>query len=56
MDEEQIKVLCKIVVEYGNRSFSREEKVILKEAIEQSNNLNELLFVAIASLPFGNKK
>ena len=41
-------------VEYGNRPFSKNEKEALKEAIDQSNNWEELLAVAIASLSLGN--
>ena len=53
MSEEQIKLLCKLVVEYGNRPFNREEKELLKQAINQSRNLDDLLLVAITSLPLG---
>ena len=56
MNEEQIKQLCKLVVEYGNRPFNREEKELLKQAIEQSSSLGELLLVAIASLPLGRDR
>ena len=54
ISEEQIKILCKMAVEYGNRPFSKSEKEALKEAIDQSNNWEELLAVAIASLSLGN--
>ena len=54
ISEEQIKILCKMAIEYGNRPFSKNEKETLKEAIDQSNNWEELLTVAIASLSLGN--
>ena len=54
ISEQQIKIMCKLAVEYGNRPFSKSEKEALKEAIDQSNNWDELLAVAIASLPLGN--
>ena len=53
MNEEQIKLLCKLAVEYGKRPFSRDEKEMLKRAIDCSSNLEELFAVAIASLPLG---
>ena len=43
-----------MAIEYGNRPFSKSEKEALKEAIDQSNNWEELLAVAIASLSLGN--
>lgn len=54
ISEEQIKILCKLAVECGNRPFSKSEKEALKEAIDQANNWDELLVVAIASLSLGN--
>ena len=53
ISEEQIKMLCKLTVEYGNRPFSRSEKEALKEAVDQANSWEELLAVAIASLSLG---
>ncbi len=38
MNEEHIKAMCKFVVEYGNRPFSRKEKETIKQEIGQSNN------------------
>lgn len=54
ISEEEIKTLCKVAVEYGNRPFSKSEKEALKEAIDQSSSWDELLAVAIASLSLGN--
>lgn len=50
LSEEQIKTLCKLAVEYGNRPFSREEKEALKQMIDKSRNLEELLSVAALSI------
>ncbi len=41
MNEEYVKMLCKLVVEYGNRPFSRDEKEMLKQAIDHSNSLDD---------------
>lgn len=54
ISEDQIKLLCKLAVEYGNRPFSRNEKEMLKEAIDQSNSWDELLTVTLASFSLGN--
>ncbi len=50
LSEEQIKTLCKLAVEYGNRPFSREEKEALKQMIDKSRNLEELLSVVALSI------
>lgn len=54
ISEKQIKTLCKVAVEYGNRPFTKSEKDALKEAIDQSSNWDELFAVAISSLSLGN--
>lgn len=38
MTENEIKSLCKLVIEYGNRDFTEAEKEVLKQAAEQSHN------------------
>ena len=50
MTEEQIKFLCKIAIEGNNRILTRTEKELLKKAIDESKNIEELLTIAIASL------
>ncbi len=55
MNEEQIKLLCKLAVEYGNRPFSQDEKELLKQAIDQSRDWEELFSVALASLSLEKK-
>ena len=50
MTEQQWKELSKNFLDNGNRKLSTEEKERIKLAIDQANNLNELLQVAFASL------
>lgn len=50
MTEHQWKELSKYFFDNGNRKLSTEEKEGIKLAIDQANNLNELLQVAFASL------
>lgn len=52
---EEVKLLCKLLVEYGNRPFTRDEKEHLKRAIDGSQNMNDLINVAIGSLPLGRR-
>ncbi len=53
MTEQQIKELCKLVIEHGQRDFTDEEKEMLKAAVDQSRNWQELFTVAMASLGMG---
>lgn len=53
MTEQQIKEPCKLVIEHGQRDFTDEEKEMLKAAIDQSRNWQELFTVAMASLGMG---
>lgn len=48
MTEKQIKALYKLAVENNNR-LSRENKEIIKQAIDRSKTLTELLITAIIS-------
>lgn len=50
MKEHQWKELSKYFLDNGNRKLSKEEKETIKLAIDQANNLNELIQVAFASL------
>ena len=50
MAEEQIKMLCKNIIEYGNRPFTRAEKEVIKQAIDDTKTADELLFVIAAIL------
>lgn len=53
MTEQQIKEICKLVIEHGNRDFTDEEKTLLKAAVDQSRNWQELFNVAVASQGMG---
>ena len=53
MDEKMIKEMCKQIVERRN-DLDKLQKEILKEAIECSQNLEQLLYTAIVSSCFGN--
>ena len=50
MTEHQWKELSKYFLDNGSRKLSTEEKERIKLAIDQANNLNELLQVAYTSL------
>lgn len=49
MTEEQIKLLCKLAVEYSAKPLNDTEKEFLKQAIDSSKSWQELLEVAILS-------
>ena len=55
MTKEELTTISKLAVEYSNKQFSPEEKEFLKQAIDKSNNLEDLLKVAMISLPMGKK-
>ena len=50
MTEHQWKELSKYFLDNGNRKLKKKKKERIKVAIDQANNLNELLQVAFASL------
>ncbi len=50
MTEEQLKFLCKWLVDNGNRPLSDKEKEVIKQAIDDSKNIEELTAVAVASI------
>ena len=49
MTEEQIKALCKFLIDNGNHSITDTEKEMLKQAVDQSRNWQELFTVAIVA-------
>ncbi len=49
MTEEQVKLICKWLVENSSRPLTDLEKELLKQAIDSSKNWEELLTVAIVS-------
>lgn len=42
MNEEQIKFLCKWMIDHGNRPLTELEKELFKQAIDKAKNTNEL--------------
>lgn len=52
MFEEQVKFMCKWAVEHGNRPFTHIEKEAIKQSIDESKNIQQLLEVAFSSLLF----
>lgn len=49
MTERQIKELCKLAVEKGNQPLSKEQKEIIKQAIDNAKTVEELLVTALVS-------
>lgn len=49
MTEEQIKFICKWLIENSSREFTDLQKETLKRAVDSSKNWEELLLVAAAS-------
>ena len=50
MNEQQIKLLCKLAVENSYRPFTDQEKELLKQAIDHANSWDELFAIALSSL------
>lgn len=53
MTEEQIKRFCKWAIDNSARPFTDAEKEILKQVVDSSQNLEQLLLTAIAALKVG---
>ena len=49
MTEQQIKFLCKWAVENSNRPLTEAEKEILKQAIDNAKNIEDLLAIALST-------
>jgi len=49
MTEQQIKFLCKWAVENSNRPLADAEKEILKQAIDNTKNIEDLLAIALSA-------
>ena len=56
MTEQQIKLFCKLCIENSNRPFSKEQKELLKQAVDKATNLNDLAMVAYSVLSTWNDK
>lgn len=46
MTEQQIKFICKQLVEHGNKPITDIQKEIIKQAIDKAQNYNDLLMAA----------
>ena len=53
MTEEQIKFLCKLMVENSNRPLTQPQKELIKQAIDDSRNPFEMIAAILALLPKG---
>ncbi|MBQ8619150.1 MAG: hypothetical protein IJ418_16840 [Clostridia bacterium] len=53
MTEQQVKSLCKWAVENGERRLTDEEKELIKQAIDEAENIEELFAVAFATALIG---
>lgn len=49
MTEEQIKLICKWIIENSSRPFTEMEKETLKQAVDSSRNWEELITLAFIS-------
>lgn len=47
-EEEQVKYLCKWIVDNGNRPLTDIEKELIKQAIDQSKSIEELTAVLLS--------
>ena len=50
MTEEQVKFICKWIVENCNRPLSKWDKELIKQAIDNAKTVEELANVAIATM------
>lgn len=50
MTEEQIKFICKWIIENSNRPLSELDKEIIKQTIDNAKTIEELAGVAIAAM------
>lgn len=47
MTEQDLKSICKILVENGQKSLTTAEKELIKQAVDASKNWNELITTAL---------
>ena len=50
MNEQQIKLLCKIAIEHSKRPFTNIEKEMLKQAVDSAKSWDDLLSIALSTL------
>lgn len=55
MDEEQIKAVCKLSVEYGKRNLTRTEKEFIKTEIDNANTIEDFLKIVLETIYSDNK-
>ena len=48
MTEQQIKLFCKLCIEKSNRPFSKEQKELLKQAVDKAHDANDLLMIVLS--------
>lgn len=48
MTEQQIKLFCKLCIENSNRPFSKEQKELLKQAVDKATHLNDLAMIVLS--------
>ncbi len=50
MNEQQIKLLCKLAIENSKRPFTDVEKELLKQAIDRAKSWDDLFVIALSTL------
>ena len=50
MSEKELKEYCKLAVDHTQQNLSDTQKEIIKQAIDKSKNMQELIAVAIAKM------
>jgi len=50
MTEEQVKFLCKQIVEHSNRPLSNFDKELIKQAIDKAKSVEEMITSVLAIL------
>ena len=53
MNEKQVKVLCKFLIDNGNNQFTDGQKELIKHAVDQARTPQQLVEIIIASRVFG---
>ncbi|MBO4338478.1 MAG: hypothetical protein J5877_00980 [Clostridia bacterium] len=52
MNEKELKEYCKLAVDHTRQNLSDTQKEFIKQAIEESKNMQELIAVAITKVFF----
>lgn len=56
MTEHQVKEITKWFIDNSNRPLSKEDKEIIKQAVDQSESMGELNLVLVEALSVGKNK